>query len=296
MEALDELRTLVARLAARDARFEPTLPRLHLGHATRPTSPTPLMTAATVALVVQGVKRTGLGTRTYEYGSGEVLVTSVRVPLTTQVSRATVREPFLGVGLTLDPALVASVLLKAPERKRGDTPPGVSTSAASPELLDAFRRYVRLLDAPGDVPLLGEAIEREIVWRVLQSPLGAALHETGMANSASMRVSRAIERLQTDFAGPLAVANLARTARMSLATFNRQFRKVTAMSPLQFQKLIRLQEARAQLLSRAGDVGSVAFTVGYQSPAQFSRDYRRQFGLPPSEDAAQWRRRAPEAF
>lgn len=289
MDALAELRTLVSRLARR--RDAGALPRLHLGFTTAPTPPSSLLTASTLALVVQGEKRTGLGARAFAYGAGHVLITSVSAPLTTQITRATAREPFLGVGLTIDPAVLASVLLKAPAQKRGDTPRGVVTSHASDDLLDAIRRYVRLLEAPGDIPLLGEAIEREILWRVIQSPQGATLRESGLENSHLLRIARAIELLQSRFAEPLSVATLARAARMSAATFRRHFRKVTAMSPIQFQKQIRLQHARTRLLARAGDVRSVSFMVGYQSASQFNRDYRRQFGLPPGEDAARWRDR-----
>ena len=289
MDALAELRILVSRLARRaDASV---LPRLRLGVATSPTSPASLLTPSTLALVVQGEKRTGLGPRAFEYGAGQVLITSVSAPLTTQITRASTREPFLGVGLTIDPALLASVLLKAPARKRGDTPRGVVTSMASDDLLDAIRRYVRLLEAPSDIPLLAEAIEREILWRVIQSPQGGTLRESGLENSHLLRIGRAIELLQARFAEPLPVATLARAARMSAATFRRHFRKVTAMTPIQFQKQLRLQHARTRLLARAGDVRTVSFAVGYQSASQFNRDYRRQFGLPPGEDAARWRER-----
>lgn len=296
MDALSELRALVTRLAKRRRPDATTLPRLHLGLATATTGPTSMMMTSTLALVIQGAKRTGLGSRTFDYGAGHVLITSVRAPLTTQITRASVREPFLGVGLTLHPAVVASVLLKAPAPRPGGTAHALVTSKASDDLLDAFRRYVRLLDAPDDVPLLAEAIEREIIWRVIQSPQGATLRDSGLVNSSLSHISRAIDLLLTRFAEPLPVADLARAARMSAATFYRHFRKVTAMSPMQLQKQLRLQEARTKLLAQAGDVTSVGFTVGYQSPSQFSRDYRRQFGLPPAEDAARWRNRDRESL
>jgi AraC-like DNA-binding protein len=292
MDALPELRALVTHLAKRRGLDATALPRLHLGLATATTAPTSVMTTSTLALVIQGAKRTGLGSRTFDYGAGHVLITSVRAPLITQITRASAREPFLGVGLTLQPALVASVLLKAPAKRAGATPPALVTTKASDDLLDAFRRYVRLLDAPDDIPLLAEAIEREIIWRVIQSAQGATLRDSGLENSNLTHVSKAIELLQTRFAEPLPVSDLARAARMSTATFHRHFRKVTAMSPMQFQKQLRLQEARTRLLAQAGDVTSVSFAVGYQSLSQFSREYRRQFGLPPGEDAARWRNRA----
>ena len=162
----------------------------------------------------------------------------------------------------------------------------IVTSLATAELLDAFRRYLRLLDAPRDVPVLAEAIEREILWRVMQSPQGASLRAIGRADSHLTLIGRAIEVLQLRFAAPLHIGEPARVANMSGATFHRHFRKVPAMSPLQFQKQLRLQAARARLLSHAGDVTSVSQFVGYQSPSQFSREYRRQLGVTPGEEVA----------
>jgi AraC-like DNA-binding protein len=288
MDALAELRALLLRLAKRRRFASSALPRLHLGYATATTTPTPVMQMSTLALVVQGAKRTGLGTRTFDYGAGHLLVTSVSAPITTQVTQASPSEPFLGVGLALDPGVVASLMLQAPAKRSAVR--ALSTSKASDELLDAFRRYVRLLEAPDDISFLAEATEREIIWRVMQSAQGTALRERAIENSKVTRISRAIDLLQRRFTEPLPVAALAREARMSAATFHRHFRSVTSLSPMQFQKQLRLQEARTRLLSRGEDVSSVSFAVGYQSTSQFSREYRRQFGLPPGEDAARWRR------
>ena len=213
----------------------------------------------------------------------------MNAPITSEITRASAREPFLGVGLTLQPSLLASLLVTGPADRPRATPLAIATNKASDELLDAFRRYVRLLDAPGDIPVLAAAIEREIMWRARQSAQGDALRDVGLANSNLTHISRAIELLQERFTEPLAVADLARVAHMSPATFNRHFRKVTAMSPLQFQKRLRLQEARARLLARPGDIAAVSFAVGYQSPSQFSREYRREFGLPPGEESARLR-------
>lgn len=291
MDALAELRTLLLRLSRRRPASSSALPRLHLGYATATTPPTAVMQVSTLALVVQGAKRTGLGTRTFDYGAGHLLVTSVSAPITTQVTLASIREPFLGVGIALDPAVVASVMLQAPARRSSAAPHALSTSKASEALLDAFRRYVQLLEAPDDIAFLGAATEREIIWRVMQSGQGAALAERTIENSKFTRISRAIDLLQRRFTEPLPVAALAREARMSAATFHRHFRSVTSLSPMQFQKQLRLQEARTRLLARGGDVSTVSFAVGYQSTSQFSRDYRRQFGMPPGEDATRLRGR-----
>ena len=300
MDALIELRTLVARLARRTPPA-PGLPRLKWARATRPDVPVNVMAQATLAVVVQGAKRTVVGARALDTGTGDMVITSIDTPVTTQVTRATAREPYLGVGLEIRPTVVASLLLDHAEprrrtssaaepRSRG-TPLAIASTRAPEDLLDAFRRYLRLLDEPQDIPVLGEAIEREILWRAMQSPQGVALRDTGIASSNLMLVRRAIAVLQERFVEPLQIPELARAAHMSLASFHRHFRKVTAMSPLQFQKRLRLQEARSRLLADAVDVTSVSLAVGYRSPSQFSREYRREFGLPPAEEAARWRAR-----
>ncbi|AKT43052.1 AraC family transcriptional regulator [Chondromyces crocatus] len=294
MDALTELRALVGRLARRagELRDFGELPRLQCARFERLSEPAHFVEESMVALVVQGAKRTVLGSRTFEYGAGHVLIRSVSVPVTSQITEASAREPFLVVGLRVQPALIAGLLLKDPAPASGATPLAIATTKAPDDLLDAFRRYVRLLDAPHDIPVLGEGIEREILWRAIQGPQGAALREIGLATSNLTLIGRAIELLQKRFTEPLRMAELARVAHMSEPTFHRHFRKATAMSPLQFQKLLRLQEARVRLLARSTDVTSVSFAVGYQSPSQFSREYRRLFGVSPGEDAERLRRRA----
>ncbi|MCY1008126.1 AraC family transcriptional regulator [Nannocystis pusilla] len=291
MDALTELRALVDRLA-RKGKPPSELPHLRWGRSTqtsRPNDATEESMTALIAVVLQGEKRSALGSHAFKCGAGDLLVASMKAPLPGQITRASAREPFLAVGLLLRPVLVASLLLKAPDVPLGATPLAVATGKASDELLDALRRYVRLVEEPADIPVLAEAIEREIVWRVMRGPHGAALRTIGLANSSLARISRAIDLLQARFAEPVRIAELARVAHMSEPTFNRHFRQATAMSPLQFHKLLRLQEARARLLAGGADVTSVGFAVGYQSLSQFSREYRRQFGVPPGEDAARVR-------
>lgn len=293
MDPLTELRARVDRLASRGEVLK-GLPHLLWARSTQANGPlgsnVEAMTAV-IAVILQGEKRSVLGSRTFDCPAGHVFITSMKAPVTGQVTRASAREPFLGVGLMVHPSLVASLLLDAPAQRHGATPLALAASKASDELLDAFRRYVRLVDAPQDIPVLGEAIEREILWRVMQGPHGAALRDIGLANSNLALINRAVDLLLRRFAEPVRVAELARAAHMSEPTFNRHFRKATALSPLQFQKLLRLQEARSRLLTEGLDVASVSFAVGYQSPSQFSREYRRQFGVPPGEDASRWRKR-----
>lgn len=293
MDALAELRERVDRHARRPERTKAMLPHLtyarYASVTERHASAHPPRVAMAVVLL-QGQKRNVLGSLAFDCTAGDLLLTSMNVPAVGQITRASAREPYLSVGLSIQPSRVTSLLRDAPSSPLAETPPALTRSEASEDLLDAFRRYVRLLDAPGDIPVLAEAIEREIVWRILQSPHGPALHDISLAEGNLALIGRAVDVLHRRFAEPVRVADLARVAGMSEPTFNRHFRKAMAMSPLQFQKLLRLQEARSRLLSKTTSVASVSSAVGYRSPSQFSREYRRQFGMRPGDEAP--RRRA----
>lgn len=171
-------------------------------------------------------------------------------------------------------------------------PPGLAVSDASPDLLDAVVRLVRLLDRPADLPILAPMIEREILWRLVTGEQGALVRQIGLADSRLRHISRAVRWIREHHAQTLRVEDLARLAGMSASPFHRHFRAVTAMTPIQFQKRIRLQEARLRLMSSTDDVAGVGFAVGYDSASQFSREYRRQFGSPPGQDAARLRGQA----
>jgi transcriptional regulator GlxA family with amidase domain len=185
---------------------------------------------------------------------------------------------------------VAELVLQAPAARwtRADNS-AMSTGKASPELLDAVARLLRLIDAPADASVLAPMIEREIIWRLLTGPQGGTIRQIGLADSDVSLVSRAIGWIRENYAEPMRIDDLARLSGMSASAFHRHFRGVTAMSPLQFQKRIRLQEARSLLVAGPGDVAGVGHRVGYDSPSQFNREYRRLFGVPPGQDAAQLR-------
>jgi transcriptional regulator GlxA family with amidase domain len=167
--------------------------------------------------------------------------------------------------------------------------PAIATGEAGPDLLDALARILRLLDQPADAHVLAPLIEREVLWRLLTRPYGAMIRQIGLADSGLSHVSRAIRWLRDNYSEPMRIEDLARVAGMSPAAFHRHFRAVTAMSPLQFQKRIRLQEARSLLVARPDDVAGVGHLVGYDSPSQFNREYRRLFGAPPGHDSARLR-------
>jgi transcriptional regulator GlxA family with amidase domain len=198
------------------------------------------------------------------------------------------------MGLTLQPATVAALLIRAPippwSRTTAD-PTAIASGDAGPELLDAVARMLRLLDHPADAPVLAPLIEQEILWRLLNGPYAEVIRQIGLPDSSLSHVDRAIRWMRDNYAEPMRISDLARSAGMSPSAFHRHFRAVTAMSPLQFQKRIRLQEARSLLVAHAGDVAGVGHLVGYDSPTQFNREYRRLFGAPPGQDAAHLRAR-----
>jgi AraC-like DNA-binding protein len=243
-----------------------------------------------MALIAQGAKRLAIGDRVYDYGPGQYLVASVDLPITGHYSRASEEEPALGFGLVLRPSAIAALLLDADASPRArPAPPGLGVADASRELLDAVIRMLRLLDSPGDREILAPLLEREILWRLLNGPLGESVHQIGLTDSSLTHVSRAVHWITEHYGEPFRVEDLARSCGMSTSAFHRTFHAVTALSPIQFQKQIRLQKSRLLLLTGVDDVATVGYSVGYDSASQFSREYRRQFGLPPGRDAARLR-------
>ena len=282
MEHLLELRTLVEGRGQEGA-TETAVAGLTLYVETDPSVVAYVVHRPVLALVLGGRKRTVLGGRVFDIGPGDCVAVSVDLPATGQVTRAT----YSAVTLDLDLNLVAE-LVSEPTASLGGTAAGVETHRAGPDLLDAMLRLLRLLDRPDDIAVLAPMIKREVFWRVLQSPCGAMVRQIALADSRLSHVSRAVTWLRTNFAKPVRVESLAELARMSPASFHRHFKAATAMSPVQYQKQIRLQTARARLLAQSGDVAGIGFSVGYESPSQFSREYARLFGVPPARDAARF--------
>jgi len=253
-------------------------------------------TGTVLAIVAQGTKRLSVGGSVHDYGAGQYLVASVDLPVSGQFTDATPEHPALGMGLELRPEVIAEVMLSAPaadlsRAARGESsPPAIAVGDVSPRLLDAAVRMLRLLDHPRDIPVLAPLIEREILWLIMTGQQGATVRQLGLADSSLSRVRYVVRFIREHFAEPLRVDGLAELARMSPSAFHRAFHSVTSMSPIQYQKSIRLQEARLRLIANPTDIGATAYAVGYESPSQFSREYRREFGASPSEDAAHLRR------
>ena len=250
-------------------------------------------TGTVLAVVAQGAKRLSVGGTVHDYGPGEYLVASVDLPVTGQFMDASPQHPALGFGLELRPEVVAELMLNPAASdftrpSRGETsPPAIAVGTSSARLIDATVRMLRLLEHPRDIPVLAPMIEREILWLIMSGDQGATVRQLGLADSSLSRVRHVVRWMRDRYAEPMRVDDLASLARMSPSAFHRAFHAVTAMSPIQYQKNIRLQEARLRLLAHPTDVAGTAFAVGYESPSQFSREYRRQFGAPPSRDVAQ---------
>jgi AraC-like DNA-binding protein len=288
---LAELRALLDRHARPDGTT--AIDGVLISKVERPNPPTASMSGTVLALIAQGAKRLALGDRVYEYRDGQYLVASVDLPVTGHFTEASPERPALGFGLSLSPTVIAELLLQSAPgdlaRAASRTPPGIAVSDASDELLDAVVRLLRLLDRPRDRAVLAPLVTREILWRLVTGDQGATVAQLGLADSGLAHVARAVRWIRDHYAQPFRVEDVARLSGMSLSAFYRNFQAATAMSPIQFQKQIRLQEARLLVAMQPDNVTGVGHRVGYDSPSQFSREYRRQFGVPPSQDAARLR-------
>ncbi|MFD7232062.1 AraC family transcriptional regulator N-terminal domain-containing protein [Streptomyces sp. NPDC059881] len=294
---LDELRTLLVRHARPD--WSTAIDGVLISKVDEPNPPSPSTSGTVLALVAQGAKRLALGERVYEYRAGQYLVASVDLPVTGHFTEASTEHPALGFGLTLDPSDVADLLLRSGPgdvpRTGGGALPGIAVSDAPDALLDAVVRLLRLLDEPRDQAVLAPLVKREILWRLITGEQGGIVRQLGLADSSLSHVARAVRWIRDHYTQPFRVEDVAQRSGMSVSAFYRNFQAVTAMSPIQFQKQIRLQEARLLLATHPNDITGVGHRVGYDNPSQFSREYRRQFGAPPSQDAARLRRSARTA-
>lgn len=290
----DEIAALISRHAPRTGDYATAIGHLtfhrqssvteSLFHAARPS----------VAIIAQGAKDVTLGTETFHYSRMQYLLTSVDLPVQVRVVEASVDKPHLCVVLGIDIADVAALLdsesaAGTAQQKILPATRGISVSDVSPELLDAMLRLVRLLDKPEEIAALAPLIRRELTYRLLNGPVGARLRHMALASSQSHQVAQAIDWIKRHYAQPLRIEHLAGMANMSMSSLHHHFKAITAMTPMQYQKLLRLQEARRLMLVEQIDAGTAGYRVGYASESQFSREYRRQFGRAPMRDVGQVR-------
>ena len=297
MGSLEELQQLIQRHAAPVG--ERRAGEVFAGSVEAPTELVHHVMEPTFVLVAQGAKRAMLGEEVFEYGQGQFLVVGVELPIAGCVIEASPEKPYLGAGMTLRASTISSLLLEMGPAAAAAEPSGYAVSDASEDLIDTVVRMLRLKDSPRDAAVLGPLVERELVWRLLHGAQGAMVRQIGLADSRLSQIGRAIRFIRSHHAEPISIPMLADMVAMSESSFHRHFRGATTMSPLQYQKLIRLQEARARILADAGDVAAIGYSVGYDSPSQFSREYSRLFGAPPGRDKQRLGLRAmgtPEAI
>lgn len=287
---LDELRDLAAH--ARNWRTETGIPRVAMVQGNVPAEALAAVYEPMINLILRGSKSMTVGDRVFNYDPASYFVMSVDLPAVGSVHPTERGEPYLAVSLTIDPQRVAAMIEDLPPSAMQERPDGGAFSVASvtPELLDAWVRMLRLMKTPEDIAALAPGYEREILYHVLKGPHGWMLRDIASPGTMLARIGNAIHWLRHNFAEEFIVGALAEREAMSVSAFHRHFKAVTAMSPVQYQKRVRLLHARRMLLGRQQSVTFVAQEVGYKSVPQFNRDYARVFGLPPLKDVTQLRK------
>lgn len=266
--------------------FDTEIPGLRLSRWTTPTPPTSYTHNPSICLIAQGKKRVFLGDDSFTYDANHFLISSVDLPITANIMEASEDEPYLGLIMELDLQEISQLIVDSEFsfKTNKEAQKGIAVGELSGSLQDAFIRLMTLLDEPDNIKILAPIIKREIFYRLLMTEQGARLSQIVTTGSHSHQIAKAIDWLKNNFVKPLSVGDLAAYSGMSKSAFYTHFRSMTSMTPLQFQKKLRLSEARRLMLTENLDAMATTFKVGYESPSQFSREYSRLFGLPPSKD------------
>lgn len=286
----DELVERIARVVPEDGMAEP-LPGLYLHRSSLPTELRHSVSSPAFCVIAQGSKEVLVSDNRYQYDPAHYLITTVELPVASQITEASKETPYLSFRLKLDPTLVSSVIVEASHAapRSQSAVKAIDVSLLDAGLLDAVVRLVRLLDSPTDTHFLAPLVTREIIYRLLMGEQGGRLRHITVLGGNTHRIAEAIGRLQTEFDQPLRVEEMARDLGMSVSGFHHHFKAVTEMSPLQFQKQLRLQEARRLMLGEHLDAASAGYRVGYDDASHFNREYKRLFGTPPMRDVEQMR-------
>lgn len=281
-----ELAATITRWIGKDERLETAISGVRLAQRTAPTSPCSVTYGPSVIVVAQGSKRVDLGPNTLLYDSSRFLLTSLDLPALASVVEASTDRPCLAMIISIEMGVVRELLAREEMGVAEQTAntPGMAVAEATPDFLDACCRLLRLLSSPADIPIMAGLIQREILYRVLRSAEGARLRAIATQGEQSHRTAKAIAWIRANFQHPLRIEELAQVAGMAASTLHHHFRALTAMSPLQYQKQVRLQMARSKMLVDGLDANAAAFEVGYESASQFNREYSRFFGQPPIRD------------
>jgi AraC-like DNA-binding protein len=290
-----KLASLIAAYAPHDGSFELRVPGLHASRFSRVNNEcVHALRVSSLCIVAQGAKTVIVGDDVFEYDASRMIVFSVALPVAAQVTRASHSEPYLALKLDLDPHKIAELVLKVyphglpPVQERS----AVYITPADASILNAATRLMGCLAQPGDAELLAPLVVDEMLIRLLRSPIGVRVAQMGFTESSVDRVAKAISWLRANFSQPMKVEELAELVHMSVSSFHEHFKSVTSMSPLHYQKVLRLQEARRLMLSTVMDAGTACQRVGYLSASQFSREYSRFFGNAPTKDIARLRQEA----
>lgn len=273
-------------LTEKQHRLESAIPGLLVVRYEAPTKPMSAMYEPCICLVAQGAKRVKLGDDEYVYDANHYLITSVGLPVVASVATASKETPLLGLVLKLDLGVVSQLMVDSnlPTMRLPVAGPSMTVSEVSAQLLNNFIHLLELLDFPEDIPILAPLVQKEILYRLLMGEQGQRLRHIATTGSQGHQIAKAIDWLRANYVQQLKIDGLAKETGMSISTFHQHFRAMTAMSPLQFQKKLRLHEARRLMLVEQQDATTAAMQVGYESPSQFSREYKRQFGAPPLRD------------
>ncbi|MBU3570053.1 AraC family transcriptional regulator [Priestia aryabhattai] len=286
-----ELAKLIERLSKQDGVHPTTIPSLFLVRESIITEPISRVNEPSFCIILQGEKEVLLGEERFLYGPGHYIVASVDLPVTGQVIKASADSPYLAFKLEFTSSQVLEVLngtdFKTGQGKNAKR--AMYVSKVEPSLLDAVVRLASLLDTPQHIPVLAPLLKKEILYWILQGPHGEALEQMALEGSNASRIREVIDYIINKYEESFRIEKLAEIANMSVSSLHRHFKEVTAMSPIQFQKQLRLQEARHLLLAESTDVADVAFRVGYESQSQFSREYSRMFGFSPRVDIKRMR-------
>ncbi|MDK4718185.1 AraC family transcriptional regulator [Rhizobium sp. CNPSo 3968] len=290
MEILTEISTIIARHISRDGFRATPIERVTLVRSSTVTMPMPNVYRPQLCLVAQGYKEVTLGDHVFQYAPGRYGIVTYDLPVIGHVVEATPDNPYLCLYLDFDPVMLGELASRVPPPPGVPSPPmGKTVSEAGTDLLDAVLRLLRLLDDPAALPVLAPLAEQEILYRLLAGPDGARMRNITSSQGRVAQVGRAIAWIGQNFRERFSIERLATEVGMSPSSLHEHFRAVTAMTPLQFQKQLRLQDARSLMLVQGIDATTAAFRVGYESPSQFTREYRRHFGEPPARDIARLR-------
>ncbi|MFB8374328.1 AraC family transcriptional regulator [Paenibacillus taichungensis] len=287
----EELARVIQHYSEHEGLNETAIPSLFFIRRSAVTGPKHAVYKPSLCIIVQGAKDVWLAEERFRYSPADYLVASLDLPVTAQVVEASSYAPYLALNLVFTPEQVLDVLrdTELRGRRKENAKRGIYVSPTELTMLDALIRLVRLLDKPTDISILAPLYIKEILYRVLEGEHGGMLEQIALEGSATYRIRDVIERIVSSYNQTFRIEELAEIGKMSVASLHRHFKEVTAMSPIQFQKQLRLQEARRLLLSESTDAADVAFQVGYESPSQFSREYSRMFGFPPREDVKRLR-------